>query len=69
MPGNDGNRIPQTFHTYRELAERNRAFEEVAVMRPWQPTLTGAEQPERLDGQQVSANYFRTLGVAPALGT
>lgn len=64
----DGNRIPQTFHTYRELAERNRAFEEVAVMRPWQPTLTGAEQPERLDGQQVSANYFRTLGVAPALG-
>lgn len=64
----DGNRIPQTFHTYREVAERNRAFEEVAVMRPWQPTLTGAEQPERLDGQQVSANYFRTLGVAPALG-
>jgi putative ABC transport system permease protein len=64
----DGNRIPQTFHTYRELAERNRAFEEMAVMRPWQPTLTGAEQPERLDGQQVSANYFRTLGVAPALG-
>ena len=64
----DGNRIPQTFHTYRELAERNRAFEQVAVMRPWQPTLTGAEQPERLDGQQVSANYFRTLGVAPALG-
>ena len=64
----DGNRIPQTFHTYREVAERNRAFEQVAVMRPWQPTLTGAEQPERLDGQQVSANYFRTLGVAPALG-
>jgi putative ABC transport system permease protein len=64
----DGNRLPQTFHTYRELAERNRAFEEVAVMRPWQPTLTGPEQPERLDGQQVSANYFRTLGVAPALG-
>ena len=27
----DGNRIPQTFHTYRELAERNRAFEPVGV--------------------------------------
>jgi len=66
--GQDGTRIPQTFHTYRELAERNRAFDDMAVMRAWQPTLTGAEQPERLDGQQVSANYFRVLGVAPAMG-
>jgi putative ABC transport system permease protein len=66
--GDDGVRIPQTFHTYRELAERNRAFESMAVMQPWQPTLTGAAQPERLDGQQVSAGYFRTLGVAPAMG-
>jgi predicted permease len=66
--GDDGARIPQTFHTYRELAERNRAFESIAVMQPWQPTLTGAAQPERLDGQRVSAGYFRTLGVAPAMG-
>lgn len=63
-----GARIPQTFHTYREVAERNRAFDSLAVVKPWQPTLTGAEQPERLDGQQVSASYFRTLGVAPAMG-
>ena len=64
----DGSRIPQTFHTFRELEERNRAFEAIAVLEPWQPTLTGAAQPERLDGQKVSASYFRTLGVAPALG-
>jgi putative ABC transport system permease protein len=66
--GDDGARIPQTFHTYRELAERSRAFESMAVMQPWQPTLTGAAQPERLDGQRVSAGYFRTLGVAPVMG-
>jgi len=66
--GDDGSRIPQTFHTYRELAERSRAFESIAVMNPWQPTLSGALQPERLDGQLVSASYFRTLGVAPAMG-
>jgi putative ABC transport system permease protein len=66
--GDDGSRIPQTFHTYRELAERNRTFEAIDVIKPWQPTLTGAAQPERLDGQKVSAGYFRTLGVAPALG-
>ena len=64
----DGARIPETFHTYREVAERNRAFESVAVADPWQPTYTGAEQPERVEGQRVSASFFRTLGVAPARG-
>ena len=64
----EGIRAPQTFHTFREVAERNRSFESLSVMKPWQPTLAGQDQPEQLDGQQVSANYFRVLGVAPALG-
>ena len=64
----DGRRSPQAFHTYRELAERNHSFESVAVMKAWQPTITGESQPERLDGQQVSSEYFRVLGVLPALG-
>jgi hypothetical protein len=57
-----------TFGTYREVAERTRAFERLAVMRPWQPTVTGAAQPERIDGQRVTADYFRVLGVHPAIG-
>ena len=64
----DGSRLPQTFHTYQELADRNRTFESLAVMKLWQPTLSGVDQTERLDGQRVSAGYFRTLGVRPALG-
>ena len=39
--GEDGSRIPQAFHTYREVAERSRSFDALAVMKPWQPTLTG----------------------------
>jgi len=66
--GEDGPRIPQTFHTYRELAERSRSLEAIAVLKPWQPALTGADHPERFDGQRVSANYFHALGVPPALG-
>ena len=66
--GEDGSRIPQTFHTYRELAERSRSLEAIAVMKPWQPALSGADQPERFDGQRVSPNYFHALGVPPALG-
>ncbi len=64
----DGSRLDVTFHTYREVLERSRSFEAMAVTKPWRPTLTSTTQPERLDGQRVSATYFRTLGISPALG-
>ena len=64
----ESDHIPQTFVTYREIAERSRSFEAVAVLRPWQPTLVGRAEPERLEGQRVSSEYFRVLGVVPALG-
>ena len=67
--GNEGARVHVTFGTYRELLERSRSFDAMAVMRVWQPTLTGQAQPERFDGQRVSASYFRTLGVSPAMGS
>ncbi|HTT17574.1 MAG TPA: ABC transporter permease [Candidatus Sulfotelmatobacter sp.] len=66
--GSDGERVPQAFHSYREVAERNHSFEALAVMKPWQPALSSGNQPERLDGQRVSAEYFRVLGVPLALG-
>jgi putative ABC transport system permease protein len=63
-----GVRCDVTFHTYRELAARNNSFRALAVMEAWRPAMTGAAQPERFDGQSVSAGYFRALGVSPALG-
>ncbi|MBZ5722720.1 MAG: ABC transporter permease [Acidobacteriia bacterium] len=66
--GRDGTTVPQSFHTYQELAERNRSFAVLAVMRPWMPTLNGNDQPERFDGQQVTPGYFRALGISPLLG-
>ena len=64
----DGLRADGTFGMYRGLVERARSFEEIAVFKPWQPTLTGEDQPERFDGQRVSASYFAVLGVSPILG-
>ena len=61
-------RLPTTFGTFRELEERSRSFEALAALKPWQPTLSGVDTPVRLDGQRVSAGYFRVLGVHPALG-
>ncbi|HKG95571.1 MAG TPA: ABC transporter permease, partial [Gemmatimonadaceae bacterium] len=64
----DGSRLDVTFGTHRELEARSRLFEATAVMRLWQPATSGAEEPERLDGQRVTAGYFRVLGVPPAIG-
>jgi putative ABC transport system permease protein len=64
----DGSRADATFGTYREVVERNRSFDAIAVMKTWHPVMTGPAEPERLDGQSVSATYFHVLGVPPALG-
>jgi putative ABC transport system permease protein len=63
-----GSRSDVTFHTYRELASRSYSFDAVCAMEPWRPTMTGPAEPERLEGQSVSAGYFRVLGISPALG-
>ena len=43
-------------------------FEDVAAIGGWRPTLTGGTEPEPVPGEQVAHEYFRILGVAPALG-
>jgi putative ABC transport system permease protein len=65
---NDGSRTPGTFGAFRSMVEGSKAFESLAVMKTWEPTVTGEGQPERLEGQNVSADYFRVLGVTPAIG-
>ena len=64
----DGSRNEGSFGIYRELVDRTRSFEALAVLKPWRPTLTAAGEPERLNGQRVSASYFRVLGVKPVMG-
>jgi putative ABC transport system permease protein len=63
----DGGRMTN-FATYTALTERARPFEALAVVKPWQPTLTGRAEPERLEGQRVSAAYFGALSVWPSIG-
>ena len=67
-----GARFELSFATYRELMARSRSFESMAVYDSGDglgdTTLQGNGFPERLEGQRVSWNYFRVLGVAPSLG-
>jgi putative ABC transport system permease protein len=65
---NNGSPRPPTFGTFHGLTEGSHTFAAMAVMKPWQPTMVGSGQPERFDGQRVSAGYFRALGVLPSAG-
>lgn len=66
--GADGSPVDVTFGTYRELLQRSHSFDAMAVLNTWQPTLVGRADPDRLDGQRVSGDYFRVLGMSPMLG-
>ena len=57
-----------TFALYRAFAERAHSFDALAVTKVWQPTLTGAGRPDRLEGEQVSREYLSVLAVAPLIG-
>jgi putative ABC transport system permease protein len=67
----DGGPMAVTFGTFQGLSQRSHSFDALAVFKPWQPAATATGQgdrPERIAGQRVSADYFRTLGTAPLLG-
>jgi putative ABC transport system permease protein len=61
LPSNIG------FQTFADVRDRSRAFEEMAAIRSWQPTLVTTDA-ERLNAMRVSWNFFAMLGVRPALG-
>jgi len=66
--GTTDSSVGMTFGTYHEFVQRSRSFSAIAVARQWQPAMTGSAEPERLEGQRVSASYFQVLGISPALG-
>jgi putative ABC transport system permease protein len=59
------NVAPANFIDWRE---QNRSFSYIAVFGGDSLSLTGRGDPERIEGQRVSASLFPLLGVAPVLG-
>jgi putative ABC transport system permease protein len=59
---------PVGYATVRDWERRSRSFDEVSMISLWTPTLLADGAPERLVGLKVSWQYFRMLGVAPAIG-
>ena len=63
FPQNDV--APANFIDWRE---QNQVFAQIAAFSGASVSLTGEGEPERIEGQRVSASLFTLLGVAPALG-
>ena len=53
---------------YFDLRNQNQVFEGVGAFGDLSINLTGAGEPEQLDGQLVTANVFTLLGVPAAIG-
>ncbi|AGY60749.1 FtsX-like permease family protein [Gloeobacter kilaueensis] len=53
---------------YLDWQRQGRVFSGMAIFNIWSGNLTGAGEPEALDGAIVSANFFGVLGIQPQLG-
>jgi predicted permease len=53
---------------YIDWRDQNQVFEGMAAIATQSFNLTGAGDPERIEGRRVSANLFALLGVRPQLG-
>jgi putative ABC transport system permease protein len=62
LPSNTG------YPTFLDWQKRARSLGRLAVFSYWLPSLSAPGTPERLEGLRVTSEYFRVLGVRPALG-
>ncbi len=64
----DGTANGTGYATFVDLHNMSTSFEALAVNSQWQPTLQGGGDPERLNGQRVTRDFFSVFGVRPFLG-
>ena len=63
-----GTLMTVSWPNYLDWRARSRSFDLLACSREEAYTLTGTERAQRLNGRRVTGNFFRVLGVSPAIG-
>jgi predicted permease len=53
---------------YSDLLSESHSFEEISISRLTSFTITGLDQPQRIDGMQTSSALMHLLGAKPMLG-
>ena len=67
--GRDGSRGDRVgWETFMDLRQRSQSIESAALIGSWDATLFGDRDAERVNGERVTWEYFKTLGVHPMLG-
>jgi putative ABC transport system permease protein len=56
------------YSTFADWRNQNHSFEAMSALGDWSPTLSGAGEPQALNGQRVTSDFFRVLQVKPMLG-
>jgi putative ABC transport system permease protein len=64
--GFDNQTMP--FETFQDLQQQTTAFEQIAAISYRSISITDGDEPVRLQGELISWNLFRMLGVRPHLG-
>jgi predicted permease len=57
-----------SYPNFLDWQRENRSFVSMAAFRPDDFNLTGAGEAEHIRGEMITADFFSTLGVQPALG-
>ena len=57
-----------SYPNYRDWREQNTTYAHVAAFRPGAFTLTGSDDPERIQGAFTTASFHDVLGLKPVLG-
>ena len=68
LPQRDAEFYPMTAADFADLRNQQTVFEELAAYRQSNSNLTGGGEPERVQTFEVSADYFKLLGVEAAFG-
>ncbi|HEY7208728.1 MAG TPA: ABC transporter permease [Bryobacteraceae bacterium] len=64
----NGYRVNTSASEFFDLRSRSRTLAQSAAYADDEYDLTGAQEPQRIEGVRVSSNLFAMLGVEPALG-
>jgi len=68
LKANPGMWEVSSYPNFLDWTSRNHVFSSLAISRPWSPVLMRPNEPVRLPGTEVSADFCSLLGLQPALG-
>ena len=68
VPKQDVNHMSASPADFRDWTEQSTGFEHLAASHGWDVNLTGSGLSERVEGVEVTRDFFALLGIAPQLG-